>query len=558
MHALTRKAIFITVTLSATLCIMTHAAARQQKSANPTGSITGRVTIGNKPVPNIIVMFMPSEWYPGSNREMEKTVTDNEGRFQLTRIPAGSYRVLTFAPAYFSEGDGQDYRRDKIITLADGENIEGINLTLKRGGVITGRITDARGRPLVQQKVSLSILDEQGRAQDYNPGNYRMMQTDDRGIYRIYGLLPGRYTLSTGVPPNQGHTQMESGTSYYPLTFHPGVTDESKAIAVEITQGSEATGIDIVMGRTEKAYTMSGRVVDADTGKPVANQNCGYGYIYSAGNYLSSSVSGSQSDDKGEFRIEGIVPGKYVALVIFEEGSERYTDHTPFEITDRDIKGVEIKVHRGASISGTLVIEGANEQETALKLSEIGLSASVLSRLSGSDIFSGVKINSDGSFRITGVRPGKVRITLNYPYPKGISLLRVERDGVEQREGIEVAADESVSAVKVVLVYGTGVIRGQLKIEGAVLPGRIQLIALYRRADDSSAPIQKYAETDERGRFVIEGLAPGEYEIRLSSESFPMPNGPPLLLKVTKQAVFVTNGAETEITLVLELESKNN
>ena len=551
MHALTRAAIFITVMTGATFCL----AAQQQKTGNPTGSITGHVIMGGKPAPNIAVMLMTSGGTTGTGRTTTKASTDREGLFEFTRLPAGRYQIAAFAPAYFAGTDEPFFQRGKSIMLSDGESVEGINISLKRGGVITGRITDARGRPLVQQYITLASLDEQGQVRAFYSVYYRMMQTDDRGIYRIYGLPSGRYLVSVGVPINQGHVRMGFGNTYYPITYHPGVTEESKATTIEVTSGGEAAGVDIVVGRIEKAYTLRGRVVDADTGKPVANQICGYGYV-GRGNYLSSIASGAQSDDQGEFRIESIVPGKYVALVVAGEGSELYADPAPFEITDKDVEGIEIKVHRGASISGAVVIEGLSEQEAAAKFSEINLRAIVPTAVRMFR-YSGSKVNPDGSFRITGVQSGKAQISINYSTPKGISFLRVERDGVEQREGIEITASESVSGVKVIMVYGTGVIRGQVKVEGGDMPTFLQIVASSRPAAEGSPPIHKYGEIDARGRFVIEGLTSGEYVLNLHGGSFDLPGGKPLRMKAEKQTVVVTNGAETEVTIVLEPAAKD-
>lgn len=164
MQALTRAAICIIVLTSATLCAMAHPLARQQKEDNPTGSISGRVTIDGKPAPNITVMFLRSESYQKLDRAETKTTTDREGQFQLTRIPAGTYRVAAFAPTYISETERQI---DKIVILAEGEALEGINFELKRGGVITGRITDVNGKPLIQQKISLVKVGEKGQTQAF-------------------------------------------------------------------------------------------------------------------------------------------------------------------------------------------------------------------------------------------------------------------------------------------------------------------------------------------------------------------------------------------------------
>jgi len=267
-------------------------------------------------------------------------------------------------------------------------------------------------------------------------------------------------------------------------------------------------------------------------------------------------ASGAQSDDQGEFRLESIVPGKYVALVVAGEGSELYADPAPFEITDKDVDGIEIKVRRGASISGAVVIEGLSEQEAAAKFSEVNLSANVPTAVRMFR-YSGTKVNPDGSFRITGVPSGTAQIAINYSNPKEISLLRVERDGVEHREGIEVAAGENVSGVKVFVAYGTGIIRGQVKVEGGDMPTFLQIVASSRPAGEGSPPIHKFAEIDARGRFVIEGLPSGEYVLNLNGGSFDSPGGKPLRMKAEKQTVVVTNGAETEVTIVLEQAVKD-
>lgn len=67
------------------------------------------------------------------------------------------------------------------------------------------------------------------------------------------------------------------------------------------------------------------------------------------------------------------------------------------------------------------------------------LRANVSSQTLSPPSFSSYNIGSDGSFRIGGLSPGKVRLYLgNFgrDVPKGFLLRRVERDGVEQRDGI--------------------------------------------------------------------------------------------------------------------------
>jgi hypothetical protein len=65
-----------------------------------------------------------------------------------------------------------------------------------------------------------------------------------------------------------------------------------------------------------------------------------------------------------------------------------------------------------------------------------------------------------------------------------------------------------------------------------------------------------FSETDERGRFVIEGLMSGEYELLVGS-SFKLVEGAQIPhLQPVKQRVTVTNGTESAVTMILRVIEK--
>jgi hypothetical protein len=72
-----------------------------------------------------------------------------------------------------------------------------------------------------------------------------MLTTDDRGVYRIFGLPKSRYLLSAG-----GYSKGEVG--YFQKTYHPNVTDQSQAKVVEVGEGEEITGVNINVAETKK------------------------------------------------------------------------------------------------------------------------------------------------------------------------------------------------------------------------------------------------------------------------------------------------------------------
>ena len=77
--------------------------------------------------------------------------TDENGRFRLTGLKAGRYALNALAPGFVAPSETAFGLPGKAINLADGENIEDIEIALKRGGVITGRVSDANDKPLVDQ-----------------------------------------------------------------------------------------------------------------------------------------------------------------------------------------------------------------------------------------------------------------------------------------------------------------------------------------------------------------------------------------------------------------------
>ena len=503
-----------------------------QSPTEPGGSIAGKVTLRGTPVQGVLVLVRSD---PPTGGEFATGKTDANGQYRITHLPAGSYSVAASALALTSaEGRDQYGRR---ITLDRGETRENVDFSLIRGGAITGRVSEANGRPIAEEQVSI-IASAAGRPQPPNYRGSQMMITDDRGVYRVYGLPPGRYKVSVGAGAGSSHQRLDQGQTYYPLTYHPAVTEEAKAGIVELIEGGEVSGVDIVVGARAKTFEASGRIVDAETGRPQPGINWGYG-----GNAMSTF--GRQSDANGGFKITGLMPGRYSVFAGCE--GDYYMDKIEFDLTDHDVTGLEIRRHRGASVSGKVVVDGVSDPAVLNKLNQVSLSAGGV----------GSSIDPDGSYYFCGLRPGRVKVSARSWQTSGFWLLRVEREGVDLREGIDVSPGDHVTDVRIVLGYATGVIRGQVTVPGYDLPQGVRLQIQARRIGDEERSNHLVADTDERGRFVIEGLISGEYEMTAGSTfSSSVPGARiPRLERVT-QRVAVTNGAESAVALVLKVIEK--
>jgi hypothetical protein len=102
-----------------------------------------------------------------------------------------------------------------------------------------------------------------------------------------------------------------------------------------------------------------------------------------------------------------------------------------------------------------------------------------------------------------------------------------------------------------------------VKIVGGMLPDGIRLIVNLRRIGGTTNYPNDSALVDERGRFFVPGLMPGEYELRMShSAPGPLPRESlaqilPAISKI-KQTVSATNGAAAEVAITIDLGQEKN
>ena len=195
-------------------------------------------------------------------------MTDGEGRYEISGLPAGVYTIIAAKPNYVrtSWGEQRSEGPGKRITLADGEKLDNININLKRAGVVTGKIVDEFGD--VVTDVFVTAMRYQ-----YVQGSRRLMPngrgggTNDIGEFRVYGLSPGQYYISATLRNfNFGNTET-SDRAGYAATFYPGTGNVAEAQRLTIAPGQTVTGINLTLLPIQTAK-ISGTATDAQ-GKPL-------------------------------------------------------------------------------------------------------------------------------------------------------------------------------------------------------------------------------------------------------------------------------------------------
>jgi len=555
------------------LCMLTMARAQPKEASPPrTGSISGHVLIDNKAAANVEVAALN---FDGVNRRIPaaQARTDSEGYYHLTGLAASNYQVASFTPSMVAAENGTQsaynlpyFAVSKNVLLAPGEDVTEIDLKLARGGVITGRITDADDKPIVEERVSIQFVSENGQPAPRFPAQFgSLTMTDDRGIYRIYGLPSGRYRVSVGQPASGVVT---SNGGFYLLTYYPDAPDLTRASLIDVIAGAEVSNIDIkIKGRAE-TRSIAGRVVDAENGLPLSGMRVGLQIVrdQSQGGYATSASAMTTAD--GVFTISGVSTGRYGVYVQTEDGrSDFYSDPVIVNVGEEDVSGVQIKAMRGVNISGTIVPENMELKELLRQLPRLRVSANVWSgtegRITPSTLHStgNSLVRPDGSFTITGLRPGRAWLSIDSrepgsrPSAVGPSLLKITAGGVGVTQGFDIDR-ESVSGVQLLVAYGSGVISGTVNVQGGNLADyRVEVSCSRQAGRPYQAGSGAYA--DARGHFTIIGLAPGTYECGVQFVLIQRPQGPvPRPPQVPRQPVTVSNGVESEITFLIDLTPK--
>src|SRR5262245_52100809 len=175
-----------------------------------TAMIVGQVVDAatGDPVGEAIVTLTMPKYFENPATPRGRVMTDAEGRFFYSDLPAGEYFLEAkkdgYAPGMY--GQRRAWGQNQLVSLAEGERPTDIKLRMWKHGVIAGTVVDEAGEPVVGVTVRALIKDVfAGRTQF---GNMQVIgelvpttTTDDRGMFRLSQLMPGKYVVL--VPSSQ-------------------------------------------------------------------------------------------------------------------------------------------------------------------------------------------------------------------------------------------------------------------------------------------------------------------------------------------------------------------
>lgn len=301
-----------------------------------TGEITG-TTVGadgtGQPLSRAVVTL-------SGGGPARSVMSDDAGVFVFGKLPAGTFSITArkagyIAAPYGAKGPG---RTGTAVALGNGQHTR-ITITMSKGAVIAGMLRDAAGQPLSGQDVraidarTLAVVDS-------SPPE--LATTDDRGIYRIFGLLPGEYVVialpgaiggeidapsssdldsslaalasrsaaAPGMPAATPPPATPPRTVGFAPIFYPGSPYYVDALRVRVAAAEERTGVDFQVAAVPVSSiegTVAGNGANPATLQVTIIPTTPRVTTFSS----SASMAGRAIDAQGTFRYANLPPGRY-------------------------------------------------------------------------------------------------------------------------------------------------------------------------------------------------------------------------------------------------------
>jgi hypothetical protein len=343
------------------------------QAAAPTGSVTGKVTVAGSALP-----LPEAEIAIATPAGVLETTTGADGSFSLTNVPAGRYTVIIRADGYFAASAANAVPQQRVeVPVTVAQQPANVLVEMVRGAIITGKILDPQGRPLIRAEVHALRPDGVQRV--------AVRQTNDEGEYRMFWVPPGEFVIRVNpvvVPANLA--SVSPGPMISVPTFFPGTPDVAQATKISVKSGDEIRNINFA-ARTDVVL----RPTPPPPGSPLAAAAAAGPGVKVSGQIMNALmpatgmaalVIGSEADPAqprqvGQvnvnaatvpFEIPSVPPGKYDLLVRMNDprgslgtgGATQAWGRTTLEVRDRDIDGVRLTIHASFDVPGTITIDG--------------------------------------------------------------------------------------------------------------------------------------------------------------------------------------------------------
>ena len=503
------------------------------------GSVRGRVVDGATGQP-LRAATVSATWraLEGDGDARFSARTDAQGVFEIPQAPDGSYVVYVHRQGFHEmPGASQSPRQ---VTLRDGGSIDLGDVRLVRGGVLTGRVLDEHGEPVVGAMVTPI---GRPRGQDMLMALGGVAVTDDRGVYRAHGLMPAKYTVRV-VPPGpsgRGPVRLQGEEPELLPVFATNTPELSTAEFADVRAGEEAVlDVRVPGGRLAR---VTGRILS--DGEPTTNSRPDVVLRPIGGADVRLAAARTLPDARFEFL--DVAPGRY--RVVVEEPmvntpdgpTRRRAGWVDIAVTGEPITGVDVPIGFGAVVRGRVEIDSGNASALAERPLQV-MASPIRER---TPVTSGTMISTstvDLAFEVRDLL-GLMQLQIA-GLPPGWWLKSVLVDGEDVFDGHLFPVSGTIDGV-VLLVSSrqsgvSGRVQGAGNLQGAsvlVLPGD--------GMDAMRGPGRTVASVVMDGTFTASGLRPGRYTLLALSP--PMRSVYDRLGREERQALLAVQGRPVDV-----------
>ncbi len=426
-----------------------------------------------------------------------------------------------------------------------------------RGGVITGLVTNPKGEPVVGVAVrATSTAAVPSIASFFTGGGHS--ETDDRGVYRIYGLMPGQYVVSAGGSGQFGQFT-PSGFDSDVLSYYPSATRDT-AVPVSVRSGDETSGIDIKYKGLD-GHSISGVVL----GNLEASTLSGAVTIFLAhagsASVLSMGIAPT-TDSRRAFSFNGIADGEYdlFANYLANQSSNAVIATKRVTVRGGDVTGVELNLAPLGSILGTVTLdpikpEARCDKRSSLVIEVVPRAPRDEPKKSGSHSLVSVLspglglMNEKGEFALRNLEAAKYRLEVKLPteawYVRAINVpgaaARAPQSATNQPAApaatlsanvwqgfINLKTGDALSGVFVMVGQDAAGLSGRAVAEGTTVREGTR-VHLVPAEPEQANNILRYSESliKSDGSFTLTNIAPGRYYVLVRVEAPAETDAPP-------------------------------
>jgi hypothetical protein len=538
------------IALAAALLVTNSALPPVQQAPGATGQIAGRLVSADRGQP---VRKAQIKLVALSPRQAVTAVTDAEGRFGFSGLPAGEYSLSAAKPGFLESVYGALRPGPAIpgvtLRLAAGQVLNDLVFRLPRGGAIAGIVSDEFGDPAYNVPVrAVRFTYENGLRVPRPAGN---ATTDDLGSYRIAGLLPGEYVVSA-VPRESVAAAAASAESLrnrqaqilaeakrdgseraaaasferarrelgrdpaappepvgYVATYHPSSPNGTSAARVRLGTSEQMTAVDIQL-LSLRTSTIRGAVMGPTGGAASATV-----YLIDPAMPIPGVATWfTRTDANGRFAFHGVPPGTYVALTQAPTGKpgQELTASTDVHAGDGGTLDITLTLKAGVTASGSLdldTLRGVDVRRLQIDLLRI-LSPADWEVPLGTSV-----VDTEGRFAIGGLAPGSYRFSVR-GLPDGWRLDSAMVDSIETADHNLRIDSRPIGGVVLKFVRGGAQISGVASNPSG--PVTDHAVLLFPADRDLWVPQSRrihVAQPDADGRYTIRNLPAGDYRLAL-------------------------------------------